>query len=89
MTDVLIFVLGALALLATPGPTNTLLATSGATRGMRPSLPLLRGETAGHLSAILILRLLVGPVVAREPLIGSILSGWVCLYELFAAATRE
>ena len=49
---------------------------------MRSSLPLLLGEAGGYLTAILMLRLLVGPVVAREPLLGPILSGGVCLYVL-------
>jgi threonine/homoserine/homoserine lactone efflux protein len=80
MTDAMMFALGALALLATPGPTNTLLAISGATSGVRASLPLLLAEAAGYLVAIVVLRVLVGPVVAGHPLLGSILSGGVCLY---------
>lgn len=48
-----VFALAVLALLLTPGPTNTLLALSGAGRGVRASLPLMIGEIAGYLLIIL------------------------------------
>jgi hypothetical protein len=41
VTDLLHFVVLALALLAAPGPTNALLATAGATQVLRRALPLL------------------------------------------------
>ena len=85
MTGIITFALGALALLATPGPTNTLLATAGATRGIKASLPLLAGEAAVYIAAILVLRALIGPVVATEPLYGHILTAVVCLYLLHLA----
>jgi threonine/homoserine/homoserine lactone efflux protein len=74
------FTLGTLALLATPGPTNTLLATSGATLGVRPSLTLLFGEAAGYLCAILILRTVLGPILADQALLTQALSALVCVY---------
>jgi threonine/homoserine/homoserine lactone efflux protein len=83
MNDILAFTLGAVALLSTPGPTNTLLATSGATRGVKGSLPLLLSEAAGYVCAILILRAAVGPFVAAEPVFGQILSGLVCAYLVY------
>ncbi len=86
MTGTITFALGALALLATPGPTNTLLATAGATKGIRASLPLLLGEAAGYLAAIVILRTLVGPLIAAEPLLTQVLSGLICLYLVYLAA---
>ena len=49
MTDKFSFIIVALALLATPGPTNTLLATSGAASGFRKSLVLLLGEFLGYM----------------------------------------
>lgn len=85
MNDVLAFTLGAVALLATPGPTNTLLATSGATRGIKVSLPLLLGEAAGYVFAIIMLRAAVGPFVAAEPIFGQILSGLVCAYLVYVS----
>ncbi|NSX90461.1 hypothetical protein G6M19_07155 [Agrobacterium tumefaciens] len=50
-----VFALAVLGLLLTPGPTNTLLALSGAGRGVRASLPLMLGEIAGYLLVILAL----------------------------------
>lgn len=69
MTDPLLFLLAALAVLATPGPTNTLLATSGAAAGLRASLPLMVAEMAGYTLSILILTLAVGPVLRAEPML--------------------
>lgn len=69
MTDPIAFVLASLALLATPGPTNTLLATSGATAGFIRSLKLILAEQAGYAIAILTLALLVLPLVDGAPAI--------------------
>ena len=41
MSDPLLFLLAVATVLLTPGPTNTLMATSGATSGIVPSLRLL------------------------------------------------
>jgi len=65
--DRIAFAAAALSLLATPGPTNTLLATSGAKVGLRRSLPLLGAELGGYLLAILLLRALIGPLMAANP----------------------
>ncbi len=85
MTDLTTFTLGAIALLATPGPTNTLLGTAGATQGIKASLPLLLAEAAGYTLAILILRTLVGPLLAAEPALAQALSAIVCLYLIHLA----
>jgi threonine/homoserine/homoserine lactone efflux protein len=63
------FILAVLAILATPGPTNTLLATSGVVAGFRKSLPLIAAELAGYLISINVLALLIGPLVQGSPLI--------------------
>jgi threonine/homoserine/homoserine lactone efflux protein len=83
MNDILTFALGAVALLATPGPTNTLLATAGATRGVKSSIPLLLGEAGGYVLSILILRAAVGPLIAAQPVFGQVLSGIVCVYLVY------
>lgn len=52
-----------LAVLGTPGPTNTLLLASGAAVGFRRSVVLVPAELVGYLAAILTIGLLVGPIV--------------------------
>lgn len=44
MTNPFLFVLTVVTILVMPGPTNTLLATGGATVGMRRALPLALAE---------------------------------------------
>lgn len=66
-TDPALFTLAVLALLGTPGPTNTLLATSGALVGARRSLPLIGAEIAGYMLAILAIHVLVAPLAAAFP----------------------
>jgi threonine/homoserine/homoserine lactone efflux protein len=69
MDTLLPFILGVLALLATPGPTNTLMAAAGAQRGLVRSLPLLAGELGGYAIAITIWIELVGAAAAAQPLV--------------------
>lgn len=75
------FLLAALALLASPGPTNTLLAASGAAAGFVRSLKLLLAESAGYAISITVLALVLGPVIAGSALAGTILklvaSAWL------------
>lgn len=80
MTDPLLFMLAVLTLLGTPGPTNTLLATSGAVVGIRKSLVLLAGELSGYLVAVAAIRIVLGPIFAAYPLIGSALKIAVAIY---------
>jgi len=63
----MLFVLTVLFILGTPGPTNTLLATSGAAVGLRRSLPLLPAEAGGYFISIMVIGLALGPVVAQSP----------------------
>jgi threonine/homoserine/homoserine lactone efflux protein len=73
MTEPIAFILAVLGLLATPGPTNTLLAASGAAVGVRRSLGLIPAEVSGYLCSILALALVLGPVAQNWPLFGSAL----------------
>jgi threonine/homoserine/homoserine lactone efflux protein len=57
------FILATFSLLAVPGPTNTLLATSGAGAGVSRSLHLLAAELGGYLTAVVVQRLVLGPLV--------------------------
>lgn len=86
MSDPLLFMLAVLTLLGTPGPTNTLLATSGAVVGIRRSLPLLAGELLGYLVAIAAIRIVLGPVFAAYPPIGVGLKIAVAIYLGWIAA---
>lgn len=67
MSDWTSFALAVLALLATPGPTNTLMAAAGAQRGLWRSLPLLAGELGGYFVAITVWTELVGAAAASQP----------------------
>lgn len=85
MTDPLLFALAVLAILATPGPTNTLLATAGAASGLRRALLLIPAETSGYLIAISVIGLAFGPVVAASPLLALGLRLMVGLYLIHVA----
>lgn len=83
----LTFLIATYGLLAVPGPTNTLLATSGADAGVTRSLHLLAAELCGYLAAILLLRVIVSPIAAEIPLIAVILRALLTLYILTLAST--
>lgn len=85
MTDWIAFFLASLALLATPGPTNTLLATSGATGGFVPSLRLILAEQAGYAISIFTLALVVLPLVDGSPVVSIILRLACAAYLIWSA----
>lgn len=61
------FTAAILVLLATPGPTNTLLSLAGWSRGFPRALPLLVGELAGYLTVIVPVAMLAAPLLAQHP----------------------
>lgn len=63
MLDPIAFTLASLTLLLTPGPTNTLLLTSGTVAGWRRSTPLILAEISGYATAIFLLAAGIGPLV--------------------------
>lgn len=75
------FATALLLLLLTPGPTNTLLAVAGASRGVRRSLPLMAAEIAGYFTTVLPLVIFAGPFIADAPLFATAVklcsSAWV------------
>lgn len=85
MLDPLVFSLAVLAILGTPGPTNTLLATSGALVGVRRSLSLIVGEVAGYLIAIGCLHLLLAGWLESYPAIKTVMRLLIGAYLLSAA----
>lgn len=85
MTDPFFFITAVLIILGTPGPTNTLLATSGAMVGVKRSLLLLVGELSGYLIAILAIRTVLGPIIHAYPLVGIALKIAVVAYLAWVA----
>jgi threonine/homoserine/homoserine lactone efflux protein len=67
VTDPVAFALAYRAQLATPGPADTLLVTSGAAVASRRSVALMRAERAGSASSIAALALVIGPLLQELP----------------------
>lgn len=81
------FLLGVLGILLVPGPTNTLLAASGALAGIRRSLRLLPFELAGYLTAIAGYHQVLRPVIALYPAGPLLAKLAACAYLIYAAIT--
>lgn len=76
MEDPIVFALAAATVLVAPGPTNTLLASAGASGGFRRSLHLLIAALAGYLLTIFILGGLIGSLLPdRGRTVLSLLAG--------------
>jgi threonine/homoserine/homoserine lactone efflux protein len=61
------FTLATLLLLATPGPTNTLISLAGYLRGWARAMPLISAEIAGYLTTIVPLVTLAAPYLDAHP----------------------
>jgi threonine/homoserine/homoserine lactone efflux protein len=85
MQDLWLFALATFALLATPGPTNTLLATAGALSGIRRASVLLVGEIVGYLTTITLLLTALGPIINAQPMVATIVKLLVAGYVAWAA----
>ncbi|MBP1885828.1 LysE family translocator [Sinorhizobium mexicanum] len=79
------FVLAILLLLATPGPTNTLLWLSGAAAGVRRSASLLLGELGGYLTVVVPVAALAAPFMSAHPEIGLVVKLAAACWILFMA----
>jgi len=77
--------LALLALLLTPGPTNTLLAVAGSERGFPRALPLIAAEMAGYLTATLPLALFGAALMADAPALRPVVTGSAALWVLWLA----
>ena len=85
MSNPVEFILAVLLILATPGPTNTVMATAGASnRGDGPWL-YVAGELVGYLAIVLLARLLLLPLIAAVPVLELVLKLAVVGYLLYAA----
>ncbi|MDQ7250306.1 LysE family translocator [Dongia sedimenti] len=84
MTDPIPFALAVAFLLATPGPTNTLLLTAGAASGLR-ALRLIPAEVIGYLATILMVGYLIGDRVQSMPSLAYALRMIIAAYLLYLA----
>lgn len=74
-----------ITILLTPGPTNTLLASSGIQVGLRKSLLLIPAEAIGYIIAISAWGMLIGKVSATLPLLPTFLKLLSAGYIIFLA----
>ena len=74
-----------ITILLTPGPTNTLLASSGIQVGVRKSLRLIPAESIGYLVSISIWGLIIGTVSNQFPILPIFLKLLSALYIIFLA----
>lgn len=74
-----------ITILLTPGPTNTLLASSGIQVGLRKSLLLIPAEAVGYIIAITVWGMLIGKVSATLPLLPIFLKLLSAAYIVFLA----
>lgn len=74
-----------ITILLTPGPTNTLLASSGIQVGVRKSLRLIPAESIGYLVSISIWGLVIGIVSNQFPILPIFLKLLSALYIIFLA----
>jgi threonine/homoserine/homoserine lactone efflux protein len=79
------FLAGLVMLLATPGPTNTLLFVAGATGAPRLAPWLLGAEAMAYLAAVTLLGFALQPVIAAEPRLALGLQLLAASYLLHAA----
>lgn len=80
------FLFAILALLLTPGPTNTLLTVGAAARGFRKSLPLLLGELSGYLTVVIPLATIASALLDGRPMLAAGLRIVAACWVLFLAA---
>ncbi|WP_180055528.1 LysE family translocator [Acinetobacter sp. YH12142] len=74
-----------ISILLTPGPTNTLLASSGIQVGLRKSFRLIPAEAFGYLISISLWGFLIGKISVHLPLLPTILKLFSASYILFLA----
>ena len=72
-------------ILLTPGPTNTLLASSGVQVGLRKSVKLIPAEVLGYVISISAWGMLIGKVSTTLPLLPAILKLLSACYIIFLA----
>lgn len=69
-----LFISLVITILLTPGPTNTLLASSGIESGVKKSIKLIPAEAMGYFIAISLWGILIDSVAASYPILPQSLS---------------
>jgi len=82
-----VFLFAIWGVLLTPGPTNTLLALSGASVGFRRSVPLMPLELAAYLLVAVPLAWMGSELMAARPLLGEAVRLCAAAWVMFLAAT--
>ena len=85
MPTTLLFITMTMTILVTPGPTNTLLATAGATAGPYRSARLVLAEALGYCISIAAIGFLIRPLVLRHPSIQIYLRAAAVMFLLYMA----
>lgn len=81
-----LFIVWVLSILFTPGPTNTLLASSGVQVGVRASFVLIPAEAFGYLIAISAWGFVMAKIALHIPLLPAILKLFSAAYMLYLAS---
>lgn len=74
-----------ITILLSPGPTNTLLASSGIQVGIRKSFHLIPAEAFGYLISITLWGILIGQVSSQLPLLPTVLKLFSAVYIIYLA----
>jgi len=85
MEHPVLFATTVLGLLSTPGPSNSLLATAGASVGIRKAWSLIAAEVVAYLLTVLVLHFILGPVLAGSPKAAWLVKLGVTVYLLWLA----
>ena len=79
------FILGALTLLAVPGPTNALMLVAGTQGGISHALAAAGAATLGYLLAVTLLGGVIGPLLLEQPVLMNAIRFAAAGYLLIAA----
>jgi threonine/homoserine/homoserine lactone efflux protein len=84
-TNQALFLVEVVGVLAMPGPTNSLLFVSGATRGLRAGLHLPVAEVTAYLITVSLLLFVIGPAVEGQSVVSQLLRVLCGIYLAYMA----
>ena len=79
------FLASTIAILFVPGPTNTLLATAGASLRVHKALRVAPVEVAAYALSITLLTFAIGPTLALSPLLGVLIRAGCAIWLVYSA----